>query len=231
MSTALLTRTGKYVVVDDGIIGSGESGRTTVHLTAALDDRYFELERLHGTTGTRLAAASHTAAINQIESMVAHEGIDCDFERLDGYVFVPLGVSTDVLEHELTAAQRAGLGEVRLLSRAPLPFVDTGPCIHFPRQAQFYPLKYLTGLAGSIQAGGGHIFTETHATEMTGRVSGHVTTRTGATITAETIVVATHTPINDRVILHTKQAPYRTYVIGLAGPLWVHTQRVVQGHT
>jgi len=155
MSTALLTRTGKYVVVDDGIIGSGESGRTTVHLTAALDDRYddryFEVERLHGTTGTRLAAASHTAAINQIESMVAHEGIDCDFERLDGYVFVPLGVSTDVLEHELTAAHRAGLSEVRLLSRAPLPFVDTGPCIHFPRQAQFYPLKYLTGLAGSIR--------------------------------------------------------------------------------
>jgi hypothetical protein len=45
-----------------------------------------------------------------------------------------------------------------------------------------------------------------------------MTTRTGATITAETIVVATNTPINDRVILHTKQTSYRTYVIGASVP-------------
>jgi glycine/D-amino acid oxidase-like deaminating enzyme len=44
-----------------------------------------------------------------------------------------------------------------------------------------------------------------------------VITRTGATIAAETIV-ATNTPINNRVILHTKQAPYRTYVIGVSVP-------------
>jgi glycine/D-amino acid oxidase-like deaminating enzyme len=99
---------------------------------------------------------------------VAHKGIDWNFECLDGYLFVLPGVSTDVVEHELVAAQRAGLSEVRLLSRATLPFFDTGPCLYFPRQAQFHPLKYLVGLTGSIQAGGGHIFTETHATEMTG---------------------------------------------------------------
>ena len=34
----------KVVLVEDGYIGSGESGRTTAHLTCALDDRYFELE-------------------------------------------------------------------------------------------------------------------------------------------------------------------------------------------
>src|SRR5690606_42012023 len=28
-------------------------------------------------------------------------------------------------------------------------------------------------------------------------------------------VVATNTPINDRVAIHTKQAPYRTYAIGM----------------
>lgn len=215
----LLTRAGKSViVVDDGPIGSGETGRTTAHLTAALDDRYFELERLHGVRGAQLAAASHTAAIDQIESIVSHEGIDGEFERLDGYLFVPAGASIDVLEYELAAAQRAGLHEVRMVSRAPLPCFDTGPCLQFPRQAQFHPLKYLAALARSIHAGGGRIFTDTHAATVEGGVPGHVTTRTGATITAETIVVATNTPINDRVILHTKQAPYRTYVIGVSVP-------------
>src|SRR5436190_5850299 len=37
-----LTLTGRdVVVVEDGFIGSGDSGRTTAHLTNALDDRYY----------------------------------------------------------------------------------------------------------------------------------------------------------------------------------------------
>jgi siroheme synthase (precorrin-2 oxidase/ferrochelatase) len=36
----------KIVLVEDGYIGSGETGRTTAHITYALDDRYFELEKI-----------------------------------------------------------------------------------------------------------------------------------------------------------------------------------------
>src|SRR5437762_11330931 len=93
MSTAyLLAREGKSVVVlDDGPIGGGMTGRTTAHLVNALDDRYFELERLHGEKGSRLAAQSHAASIDQVERIVTEEEIDCEFERLDGYLFVPPG--------------------------------------------------------------------------------------------------------------------------------------------
>ena len=89
LSTAyLLTRAGKSVIVlDDGPIVSGETERTTAHLVNALDDRFFELERLHGEKGARLAAESHTAAVDTIERLVREEGIDCDFARVDGYLF------------------------------------------------------------------------------------------------------------------------------------------------
>jgi len=89
LSTAfLLARSGKSVIVlEDGHIGGGETGRTTAHLTTALDDRYFELEYLHGSLGAQMAAESHAAAIDQIEAIVVQEGIDCDFERVDGYLF------------------------------------------------------------------------------------------------------------------------------------------------
>src|SRR4051794_16904576 len=51
-----LTRAGKTVVVlDDGPVGGGETGRTTAHLASALDDRFAELERLHGVKGSQLA--------------------------------------------------------------------------------------------------------------------------------------------------------------------------------
>ena len=43
---------------------------TTAHLTCVLDERYFDLERLHGDEGARLAAESHMTAINRIETIV-----------------------------------------------------------------------------------------------------------------------------------------------------------------
>ena len=72
------------VLVEDGFIGSGESGRTTAHITHGLDDRYFNIEKLYGEEGSRMAAESHTAAINWIGNTVTKENIDCDFKRVDG---------------------------------------------------------------------------------------------------------------------------------------------------
>ncbi|HWJ39660.1 MAG TPA: FAD-binding oxidoreductase, partial [Candidatus Limnocylindrales bacterium] len=71
MTTAyLLARAGRAVVlIDDGPIGGGETSRTTAHLTAALDDRYYEIEKMHGEEGARVAAESHMSAIHRIETI------------------------------------------------------------------------------------------------------------------------------------------------------------------
>src|SRR3954470_16746579 len=48
----LLRREGRDVQVLDAYdIGAGESGRTTAHLAAVLDDRFVELAKLHGADG------------------------------------------------------------------------------------------------------------------------------------------------------------------------------------
>lgn len=218
----LLTRSGIRVrVLDDGAPAGGESGRTTAHITCALDDRYSELERLHGEGGAQLAAASHAAAIDTIERIVADEHIDCGFMRLDGYLFVPPGDAGDILDVELAAVRRAGLTGVHLVDRAPLPDFDTGRCLCFPQQAQFHPLKYLAALAAAIQARGGLIHGATHVTAVSAASDGTtatITTAAGHAVTAHAAVVATNTPINDRLVIHTKQAAYRTYVVGLRLP-------------
>jgi glycine/D-amino acid oxidase-like deaminating enzyme len=215
----LLGRAGRSaVVVDDGPIVSGETERTTAHLTTVLDDRYFELERLHGEKGARLAAESHAAAIDQIERIVAEEEIDCDFERLDGYLFMPPEESTEILENELAVAHRVGMTKVRKVARSPLTAFDTGPALRFPRQAQFHPLKYLAALAQAITRDGGRIYTHTHATKIEGGEAARIETRNGPVVTADAVVIATNTPVNDMFVIHTKQAAYRTYVIGAIVP-------------
>src|SRR3954463_537130 len=130
------------------------TGRTTAHLVNALDDRYYDLEKYHGEDGARMAAQSHSAAIDWIERVVLKEKIDCDFERLDGYLFEPPNESLKNLEKEFDACQQAGI-DVEWVPRAPIADFDTHRAIRFPRQAQFHPLKYLQGLAGGGVAGGG----------------------------------------------------------------------------
>jgi glycine/D-amino acid oxidase-like deaminating enzyme/nitrite reductase/ring-hydroxylating ferredoxin subunit len=220
MTTAyLLARAGRAVVViDDGPVGGGETGRTTAHLTNALDDRYYQIQKLHGLTGAQIGAESHTAAIARIESIASQEDIDCDFERVDGYLFLGPESGRDELERELNAAHRAGLTDVELVEKAPLEFWNTGPALRFPRQAQFHPLKYLQGLARAILRDGGHIYTRAHAETIVDGEPCRVTTSDGHVITADSVVVATNSPVNDWVILHTKQAAYRTYVIGARVP-------------
>ena len=205
----------QVVVVEDGVIGGGMTGRTTAHLVTALDDRYYELERLHGERGARLAAESHGAAIDRIEAIIADESIDCDFERLDGYLFVPPGDSIGQLEDELEAARRAGV-DVEMVSDV-LPF-NPGLTLRFPRQGQFHPLKYLAGLADAARRLGCRIHTFSHADQVEGGKQAQVTLKTGRTVCGEAVVVATNTPVNDRVVMHTKQGPYITYVIGARIP-------------
>jgi len=217
----LLAKEGKRVVViDDGPIAGGETCRTTAHLVNVLDDRYFELEKMFGERGARLAAESHTAAIDKIEEIVRAEQIDCDFARLDGYLFVPPGDDVSILDQELEAVHRAGLTTTEKIERAPIDSFDTGPCLRFPRQAQFHILKYTSALAEAFRRAGGQLFSPTQASKIEGgKTQARVETSGGATITATAaVVVATNTPVNDLVAIHTKQSPYRTYVVGARVP-------------
>jgi glycine/D-amino acid oxidase-like deaminating enzyme/nitrite reductase/ring-hydroxylating ferredoxin subunit len=214
----LLARAGKRVaVLDDGPVAGGMTQMTTAHITNMLDDRYFEVEKLHGREGARLAADSHTAAIDRIETIVRQERIECDFTRLDGYLFLAEGDKRETLERELEAAHRAGLRGVELVERAPFASFDTGPCLRFPNQGQFHPLKYLARVAEAIHHEGGRIFTGSHADEIEGGVPAVVHVGRHV-VTADAVVVATNVPVNDRVAIHTKQAPYMTYVIGARVP-------------
>jgi glycine/D-amino acid oxidase-like deaminating enzyme/nitrite reductase/ring-hydroxylating ferredoxin subunit len=103
------------------------------------------------------------------------------------------------------------------VQRAPLASFDTGPCLCFPNQGQFHPLKYLAGLAKAIARDGGRAFTQTHADRIEGGSPARITAGSQV-VTADAVVVATNTPINDLLTIHTKQAPYMTYVIGAKVP-------------
>ena len=206
----------RVAILDDGPVAGGETCRTTAHLVNAPDAWFTEIERVHGKAAARVAAGSHTAAIDLIEKIIRREGIRCGFQRLDGYLFTEPGDSPESLERELEATHAAGLSEVELVNRVPVDSFETGAALRFPRQGQFHVLQYVKGLVRAIRRNGGTIHTRTHADAIDGLTDTNALIRTtgGAAVRARAVVVATNSPVNDRVVIHTKQAPYRTYVIG-----------------
>lgn len=205
-----LAKEGRNVIlVEDGFIGSGETGRTTAQLTCALDDRYFELENTFGQPTSKLAAQSHTAAIEWIANTVKQHNISCYFKRVDGYLFSHASDTNENLQKEYKATQRAGL-QTEMLNKIPsIAAEQVKWCIKFPNQAQFHILLYMKGLVDAFIQLGGKIYTETKAENITKEGA----TANGFIIKANHIVVATNTPVNDWVTMHTKQWPYRSYVI------------------
>ncbi|MGE0757701.1 MAG: FAD-dependent oxidoreductase [Pirellulaceae bacterium] len=208
-----LARAGRRVVVlDDGPLAGGMTYVTTAHLSNAIDDRFTNIEYWHGAEGARLAAESHAAAIDRIEQISQELDIDCDFRRVDGYLFADPTDDTHTLERELEAAHRAGVN-AEMVARLPLKMLDGGPCIRFLRQARFHPLKYLSGLGNALVEMNVGLYTKQRAERIEG--GDHATVQVGQhEVRASAVVVATNSPVNDMFALHTKQAPYMTYVIG-----------------
>lgn len=212
----LLGKVGKRVVVlERAAVAAGNTRRTTAHLSSTIDDRYAEVIRIRGIEPARAAHESHATAIDQIEAIVADEGIECDLERVDGYLFLAPGQDRRILDDERVAVHEIGWRAAHEVETLPVDGFAPGPALRFPAQAQFHPLKYALGLCRAIVRGGGRIFTHTQVAELRGGDPTCVTTRAGDHVRAAATIVATNSPFCDRVAIHTKQAPYRSYVVGI----------------
>jgi glycine/D-amino acid oxidase-like deaminating enzyme/nitrite reductase/ring-hydroxylating ferredoxin subunit len=211
----LLKRGRQVVVVEASRIGSGQTGRTTAHLTYQLEEELQVLIKQLGKEKLQMFLDSHRQAVDRLEEIARDEQIECDFKRLDGFLFLGREDQKDLLHKEISAAREIGV-ELDFIEDTPL-LSHRIPAVRFPRQGQFHPPKFLAGIARSIQSMGGLIFEETHVGEIGKRQDQAILkTDNGQRIEARQLVVCTHSPVNTRFHIHTKQFAFRTYALGFA---------------
>jgi glycine/D-amino acid oxidase-like deaminating enzyme/nitrite reductase/ring-hydroxylating ferredoxin subunit len=214
----LLLKNGFQVtLLDRDNFGNNETSRTSAHLSNVLDEGYTKLLRLHGERGARLAFESHSDAIDLIEKIIAEENIDCDFRRVDGYLFLSPDTKSTYLKDEYEACLKVGFQNISL-EASPRYFATLGPAIFYPQQARFHSLKYLKGLLQAVVNMGGKVYGLTKVLEVHGGTDAYVKTDFGHRVSCEHIVVATNVPINDRLQIHVKEGAYRSYVVGIEVP-------------
>jgi glycine/D-amino acid oxidase-like deaminating enzyme/nitrite reductase/ring-hydroxylating ferredoxin subunit len=219
ISTAYeLAEKGQQVaVIDRRRIAGGITARTSAHLAPLCDDLTSAMIKLRGEGLSRAFYESQAAAVDRIEEIQKQENISCDFRRLDGYLFQALNTDSKIIDDELDAVRKVGAPVDRLVG-VPLAGCDKQHVLRYPRQATFHPLKYLKGLAAAIEAKGGEFHSETIVEKIEERDGAVIVTTDLGVITARAVVVATNSPINDTLALHTKMAPYRTYAMAFAIP-------------
>ena len=209
-----LARAGREVlVIDRGRIGRGQSARSTGHLAWQLDDYYHVLRRQGGDEAAIGYYGRIASAIERIEAIAATEGIDCDFARVDGYLFAASEADQEILQDEADACRELGIPGVRFVDQAPVPGRNTGRALLWPNQARFHVLRYLDGLAAAIERLGGRLCENTAMMDVAEDGDGvRIETATGATITAGAAVMAADVALGD-VALQPFLEPWRAFAI------------------
>jgi glycine/D-amino acid oxidase-like deaminating enzyme/nitrite reductase/ring-hydroxylating ferredoxin subunit len=218
LSTAyeLACRGQKVLVLDRGRIAGGMTSRTSAHLTSQSDDGFKTVIQVRGLDGAKTFYESHAAAIDRIETIVREENIECHFRRVNGYLFPAIGKDpAEELTPEFEATKKVGMPIAR---HTGLPFkgLEKVRSLRYPNLATFHPLRYLRGVADAFVRRGGELFANTIVTDVEEKDKA-VTVRTANNLAVEAAnaVIATNSPINDRVTLHTQLAPYRTYAMAI----------------
>src|ERR1700750_2558545 len=153
------------IVIDRGPIAGGMTARTSAHLAPLCDDLMSEMRKIRGPDLTRLFYKSQAAGVDRIEQIQREENIDCDFRRLDGFLFQGDGMPADVIDEELDAVRGAGAKVERLVG-VPLAGCAKRHVLRYPDQARFHPLKYLAGLAKGCAKRGVRFFAHTPVMEV-----------------------------------------------------------------
>jgi glycine/D-amino acid oxidase-like deaminating enzyme/nitrite reductase/ring-hydroxylating ferredoxin subunit len=239
LSTAyeLVNRGKDVVLIEAREVLSGETSRTTGHLSNALDDLYPNIKSKHGLDGARAAAESHTWAINRVGELSRELDIDCDYRQLPGYRVSQYQRGTSEYDADVTTikddillASELGI-EAEWKDDLAVQGWDGKPDQRggavFRKQAAFHPTKYLIGLLKWLTAQSTfRCFTRTRAMsvkekgiEILGLGNKHVNiqTESGHIIDCNYAVQATCVPLQKLSVV-AQEEYHRTYAIAIRTP-------------
>lgn len=206
----LKTENKKVILLEKEKLLSGETGKTTAHLTEIIDTRYrsiisnFDLE-----TACKVADSSRQA-IQFVSELVKKEKIECGFEFVPAYLYADQENQLSELRKEYKAVKKVGL-PAEQTHNVPIPF-KVFNSIRFENQAQFNPADYLYAIAQLTQGDGCYIFENSQVIDIQDQSPCIVKTENGSVI-AQDVIVATDAPISNRYLVHQKIANYRTYAL------------------
>lgn len=188
-----LTKYGKKVVLlEKGKIGSKVSGNTTGKITSQHNLFYAHLVNDYGEEYARKYLEANEQAINDINQIIEHEQIECEYKIQKSYVYTTQQDEVTEIEKEVEAVNKLGK-DAKFVTKIDLPIKIKG-AIEFDGQAEFHPRKYMIGLANAIQKNN-KIYQYTTVTDVEKIGEKYKVCTDREDIYAKYVVIASHFPI------------------------------------
>ena len=210
-------------LIERGQVASIDTGHTTAHLTYVTDVQLQQLVRSFGKDHAQAAWDAGAAAIDEIETIVEEERIECEFTRVPAYLHAPVEASSkkeaSSLKKEADLAAQLGF-DVAYVSSA--TYFNL-PAVRFANQAKFHPRKYLRSLVEKISGNGSHVFEQSAASEFDPKKLRVKVSRNW--ISFDRVVMATNNPlvglasVKAATLFQTKLSLYTSYVLGARVPV------------
>lgn len=175
---------------------SGTTGGTTAKLTSQHELVYARLLQGASVEIAKLYYEANQEGLKLIESLVDELNIDCEFEKMDAYVYSQNGIRTAELEREALAYETIGING-SMTDATPLHF-NVDSALMMEDQAQFHPIKFLHGVLQQLDFMGVKIYQHTMYMEST-RENSELTLKTDTpfTVTCDEVIFATLFPAED----------------------------------
>ena len=236
VSTAyeLVTRGVGVVMLEARDAVSGESGRTSGHLSS---DGFIDIAKKHGNDGAKAVAESQAWAIKRIGEVSEKLGIDCEYRQLPAYHISQYvkgdekhAKEVESLKEEVVKSTELGLSASFKEGYAIKGWdgkVDQRDAAVFKQQATFHPTKYIKGvLAWLSEQPHFSCYTRTRVMSIEekgleilgfGSKDVRVSTLDGHTVTCENAVEATNIPLQKLSVVVELEF-MRTYCIAVRVP-------------
>lgn len=187
----------KVVLLEKSKICEHTSGNTTAKITSQHGLFYDYLIQSQGKQKAKQYLEANEQAIENIEEIINKEKINCDFERLNNYIYTLKQDELIKIKKEVEAVNSLGF-PAKFVQNVDLPFRSLG-AILFPNQAQFNPCKYVLSLANKIEKEKNvSIFENTKVIDlknMNNKKEYQIIAENGKTVNSKYVVLATHYPI------------------------------------
>lgn len=224
ITTAYLLKKGGSTValIERERVASIDTGHTTAHLTYVTDVELQQLAKNFGKDHAQAAWDSGKAAIDEIESIVAEEEIECEFTRVPAFLHVRTDrfskTEASSLKKEADLAAKLGFDAAYLSA---VPYFNL-PGVRFANQAKFHPRKYLRSLVEKIPGSDSHVFEKSAVSEFDAKKRRVKVNRNW--ISFDRVVMATNNPLvglasmTAATLFQTKLSLYTSYVLGARLP-------------
>ncbi|MBP3502818.1 MAG: FAD-dependent oxidoreductase [Clostridia bacterium] len=188
-----LSKENDVVILEKDKICASTSGKNTGKITSQHGMFYKYLIESNGKDFAKKYLEANENAIDEIESIIKNEKIECDFEKENAYVFSNTENGINQIRDEKKAIEKIKKGKCKFVDNIELP-IPKASAIKFENQAKFNPVKYGYGLANCIINNNGKIFENSKVTDINKIENKYEICVNEYKIIADKVVLATRYP-------------------------------------